>query len=119
MKRTGNPSMCDQADPVFLHARREAVVILIAFVAFLVWSVSCSFLMGYGAPNGDPIVRVLGMPGWAFWGVLVPWFAADVFALWFCFFYMADDRLEDSDDGWQPETSGEADAETNERHRHA
>ena len=37
------------------------------------------------------------MPSWVFWGVLLPWFVADLFALWFCFFFMADDPLQDAE----------------------
>ncbi len=84
-------------DPVVIHARREAWVILGAFVVFLMWSVSWCYLAGYPGPTDRPPAQVFGIPSWVFWGVLVPWIAADVFALWFCFFFMADDPLSDAE----------------------
>ena len=41
----------DRLDPVVRHARREAVVILVAFGVCLVWSVTSCYLSGYGAPG--------------------------------------------------------------------
>ncbi|NQT17121.1 MAG: DUF997 family protein [Planctomycetes bacterium] len=92
----------DRLDPVVRHARREAVVILVAFGVCLVWSVTSCYLAGYGAPGETELSTVLGMPSWVFWGVLVPWLAADVFGFWFCFFYMVDDPLGESDDEMEP-----------------
>jgi len=87
----------DRTDPVLTHARREAIVILAAFLLFLIWSVSWCYLAGYRGPTEHPLPRVLGIPSWVFWGVLVPWLVADVFALWFCFFFMADDPLQEGE----------------------
>ena len=83
-----------EADPVYLHARREAVVLLVAFVVCLVWSVGCSYWLGFSLPMGDEVPKVWGMPRWVFWGVLIPWLAADVFTIWFCCWGMANDSLE-------------------------
>jgi len=33
------------------------------------------------------------MPSWVVWGIAVPWIVADIFTVWFCFFYMKDDDL--------------------------
>ena len=43
----------------------------------------------------DPenIPTTLGMPSWVVWGIAVPWIVADIFTVWFCFFYMKDDDL--------------------------
>ncbi len=98
MDRSPPTSEQERLDPVVVHARREAVVILAAFGACLVWSVTSCYLTGYGAPGEAELSTVLGMPSWVFWGVLVPWLAADVFGFWFCFFYMADDPLGESED---------------------
>lgn len=95
----------DRLDPVVVHARREALLILAAFAVCLVWSVSWCYVAGYGEPGVGPPSRVLGMPAWVFWGVLVPWLAADVFAVWFCLFGMADDPLGDSGDEPDPDNS--------------
>ena len=40
---------------------------------------------------------VWGIPSWLFWGIAVPWLLADVFTLWFCFFYMKDGDLGEDD----------------------
>jgi len=92
----------DQLDPVVVHARREAVAILVAFAVCLVWSVTWCYLAGYGQPGEAGLATVLGMPSWVFWGVLVPWLGADLFGCWFCFFFMADDPL-----GEAPDEAGE------------
>lgn len=103
MDRSTSSSERDRLDPAVVHARREAVAILAAFGACLVWSVPCCYLTGYGAPGEAELSTVLGMPSWVFWGVLVPWVAADLFAVWFCFFYMVDDPLGESEDETEPD----------------
>lgn len=79
-------------DPFFLNARREAVIILIAWAVCLIWTVGYSALAGYGV-DPDQVSIILGMPSWVFWGVLVPWIAATVFSVWFSLVYIADDDL--------------------------
>ena len=103
MSRSTSSLKRDRLSPVVVHARREALVILMAFVVCLIWSISCCYLLGYTGPEDGPVARVLGMPSWVFWGVLVPWIAADVFALWFCFFFMADDPLGEAEDETGPD----------------
>ncbi len=111
MKPSTSSPKGDRLDPVVVHARREALVILAAFVVCLIWSISCCYLLGYPGPDdfpseghgshtaaNGPVAKVLGMPSWVFWGVLVPWVAADVFAVWFCFCFMADDPLAEAED---------------------
>ncbi len=99
MSRFRSSPQRDQLDPVFLHTRREALAILAAFVVFLVWSICWCYLAGYGESADGKLATVFGMPGWVFWGVLVPWLAADLFAFWFCFFFMADDPLGETEEG--------------------
>jgi hypothetical protein len=81
-------------DPVFLHSRREALVIFAVWLAALAWAVPFCYLTGYGA-GGAP-ATVLGIPSWAFWGIATPWILANVFTVWFCFRFMEDDPLEAS-----------------------
>ena len=98
------PSPDDQAfDPVYLNSRREAVVIFGVWVACLLWAVPYCYFFGYpsdgAAINPDAITTIWGIPSWVFWGILVPWLAADAFTIWFCFFYMVDDDLGEANEG--------------------
>ena len=97
MSRSTPPPDADQLDPLVVHARRETLVILVVFAICLVWSVSWCHLAGYPEPAGGQIAKIFGIPAWVFWGVVVPWLAADGFAVWFCFFFMADDPLVESE----------------------
>jgi len=85
-------------DPVFLHARREALVILAVWVACLIWSMSVYMWLGYG-PAAEGVDLWWGIPRWVVIGIALPWLAADLFAAWFCFFYMADDDLGEAREG--------------------
>jgi hypothetical protein len=79
-------------DPLYLNSRREALLILVAWAVCLMWTVTYCYCFGYYVA-GEAIVMTLGMPSWVFWGVLVPWFLATVFSIWFGLCYMADDDL--------------------------
>lgn len=87
-------------DPVFLHSRREAVVIFFIWVAAIVWVVPFCLFYGYGG-NVDPssISMIMGVPTWLFWGIFLPWLLADALTIWFCFFYMKDDDLGEAHEG--------------------
>jgi hypothetical protein len=102
MDNTPSSTARDRIDPLVLHARRETLVILAAFVVCMIWSIGCCYWLGYGGADGGsdggPVAQVLGMPSWVFWGVGVPWVAADLFAVWFCFFFMVDDPLGEVQD---------------------
>jgi hypothetical protein len=81
------------------NARREGLVILIAWAVALTWSVGGGYVFGY---RRDPatIGTVLGVPDWVFWCVVLPWGMCGLFAAWFCFRFMADDDLgRDRDEG--------------------
>lgn len=79
-------------DPVYLHARREALVILLVWAVCLVWAVGGSVWLGYERGPGE-IATVLGIPRWVMLAIALPWLLANVFAAWFCFRFMADDDL--------------------------
>ena len=83
----------DEFDSVFLHSRRETIVLLVVFVFFLCWSVGVSWRMGYGVPADEVAATVAGIPRWVFWGVCVPWLAATAFTVVFAQFFIADDPL--------------------------
>lgn len=92
----------DEFDPVFLHSRREAIVIFCAWLAGLLWAVPFCYVFGYVKDlDPDRFSTTWGIPTWLFWGILVPWIVADIFTTWFCFWYMKDDDLgvapEDAD----------------------
>ncbi len=113
-KSSGEP---ESYDPVFRHAWRELIVIMVLFASFCGWSLAVCYAMGYlpaGAERPD-IDLVLGMPGWAFWGILIPWVVVDVVAVWFCFFYMVDDDLGEAHEG---EDLAEQVEHLHETHRH-
>ena len=95
-------------DPVFLNSRREAWVILGCWFVALLWALPCSYFMGYGkSVDPDAMETILGMPEWVFWGIAMPWLAADVFTAWFCFCYMANDDIGQAEDE-MPAPSDEA-----------
>ena len=98
-------------DPVFLHARREAIVIFCFWLAALAWSVPYCYWNGYPETfDAASFQTVLGIPAWLFWGIAVPWLLADVATTWFCFAFMKDDDLGHADDEAPLEASEGEDA---------
>lgn len=87
----------DEWDPVFLHSRREAILIFATWVVALLWTIPYCYLNGYLPDKKvETVTFILGMPGWVFWGIAVPWLVADVVAIWFCFGYFVDDDLDEA-----------------------
>lgn len=84
-------------DPVYENTRRETLFIIGAWVFFCVWVVGVSLTTGYDV-DPDTMRIVMGMPAWVFWGVGLPWMAANIFIVWFALKYMADDPLGEDDD---------------------
>jgi hypothetical protein len=84
-------------DPVLRHARREAIIIGLVWLASTIYSCAYSYAFGYNRPGrelGPADVRpILGMPAWVFWGVVVPWACCAAFTFWFAGFFMAEDDL--------------------------
>jgi len=83
----------DELDPTFVNSRREACIIFCAWLVALCWCVPFCYLNGYNVADPENIPTTFGMPSWVVWGIAVPWIAADVFTVWFCFFYMKNDDL--------------------------
>lgn len=81
-------------DPVFIHSRREALIILGIWIVALLWAVPFCYWKGYGGNSLIPADTIFGVPSWAFWGIAVPWLTANVFTVWFCLYYMHDDPLD-------------------------
>ncbi len=102
MKESKKTRRSHQSDPDirygrnFLNARFEAALILAAWSVCLVWTVGYSGLGAYDSSH-QHLALILGIPGWVFWGVVVPWVAAVLFSVWFSLFFMADDDLGESD----------------------
>ena len=80
-------------DPVYRNSLREFRIILSVWASCLVWSVGYSWTYGYGEPT-EPLSITMGMPSWAFWGVLFPWLLATTFSVLFGLLYMTDDPLD-------------------------
>ena len=98
-------------DPLFVHARREALIILCTWATCLVWSVTTCITMGYDR-SAEDIGFILGLPDWVFFGVCLPWGVAAVFSIVFVLFVMKDDDL--GPDAMEQET-GDKGQETGDR----
>jgi hypothetical protein len=94
-----------QYDPVYVNARREGVLILVAWAVCMAWTVTYSYVFGYHV-DPDSLSITLGIPTWIVWGVVAPWIAATAFSCWFALFYMVDDDL-----GKEAEATDETDAQ--------
>jgi hypothetical protein len=82
-------------DPLLHSARREMRLALIAWAAACCYTLTVCVWRGYGRDlERDPLTFVLGFPDWVFWGIIVPWAAATLFAAWFAFRFMKDEALE-------------------------
>ena len=80
-------------DPLFLHSRREAIIIFSVWLLALLWAVPYCYFGGYAVAESDQLQTVWGIPSWVFWGIAAPWLLADVFTVWFCLSYMEDDDV--------------------------
>lgn len=87
-------------DPVFLNSRREAIVIFFIWFVAMLWAVPVSYIFGYvDVTDPGSFSTTWGIPTWLFWGILVPWIAADIVTTWFCFCYMKDDDIGEANEG--------------------
>ncbi len=99
------PTKQDSAeyDPIFLHSRREAIVIFCIWLLGFAWAVPYCYFNGYlgNITDFDPhnVSTIFGVPTWLFWGIAVPWVVADLLTTWFCFFFMKDDDLGEAHEG--------------------
>ncbi len=107
-----------QWDPTFLHSRREAIFILIIWALCLLWTVPFCYLTGYMDLESGRLpwlaqVRVLGMPGWMFWGVAFPWLVAGVVTVWFCYRFLQLDDLGQAPEEQEAEAASPSGNEPN------
>src|SRR5688500_1292492 len=85
-------------DPVLRSGRREALTVLVIWLAAMAYTVGYCQWFGYGRPL-ESLTFVFGFPDWIFWGVVVPWLVCLALSWWFSFAYMTDECwVEDSDD---------------------
>ncbi len=85
-------------DPVLRSARREAIFVLVLWVAAVTYSVTYCYLNGYGR-SVESLTFVLGFPDWVFYGIVVPWLACVAISYWFSHFFMTDEDLGADEDG--------------------
>ena len=89
-----------ELDPVFLHARKGAVVIFGLWLIVFVWAVPFCYWNGYiDKFDPDNLNTIGGIPSWLFWGIVIPWILADLFTAWFCFCNVKDDDLGTAHEG--------------------
>jgi hypothetical protein len=81
-------------DPVLRSARREAVVVLLTWLAAMSYSVTYCYLHGYNR-SAESLKFVFGFPDWVFWGILVPWIVCSAFSFYFGATFMRDEDLGD------------------------
>ncbi len=80
------------------NARREALVVIAIWLAAILYIIPYCYLRGQSPADGE-LRLVWGMPAWVWWGVVVPWGAANLITVWFCLYFMSDDDLgEDRSD---------------------
>ena len=81
-----------RTDPLVSHAFREALGVGALFVVAGIWTVGYCYLDGYYRPKGE-VPLVMGIPRWAFWGILVPWLICAALSAAFAFYFMSDTEL--------------------------
>jgi hypothetical protein len=81
-------------DPVLSSSRREALVVLVVWLAAMSYTVGYCVWRGYGR-DWETVSFVLGFPDWVFWGIVCPWLAAVAISWWFANRLMSDEPLSD------------------------
>jgi hypothetical protein len=79
-------------DPVLRSARREAIVVFCTWLAAMAYTVTYSYLNGYGR-TPESLTFVLGFPDWVFWGIVAPWSVCILFSFYFGATFTKDDDL--------------------------
>jgi len=120
---TTNKSSGWREDPVYLHCRREAILILALWSVCLLYTCTYCYLNGYSShetnakatgpslgelvgplpswdrdPESLQTPLGLGIPDWIFYGVVLPWLVCLVFSLWYGLFFFAEDDLSDAEE---------------------
>jgi hypothetical protein len=99
-------------DPVYLHARKEAWLILGVWFLAMLWTLPVSYFNGFDSQvDIEQVTFIWGMPSWVFWGIGLPWMVANLITIWFCFCYFSTDDLEppeSNENSANQETAGDA-----------
>jgi fatty acid desaturase len=85
-----------EPDPLYINSRREALVLLAIFAAASIYTIVVCWIFGYGRDPSE-VATYLGIPDWVMWGVFLPWTVCALVTVWFCFYFMADDPLEEEE----------------------
>jgi hypothetical protein len=92
-------------DAVLHSARREAIVVLVIWLAAVSYTVGSCLWRGYGR-SWESVTFVWGFPDWVFWGVVLPWLVCVAVAWWFSYRFMTDESLgEDTAAGGESDVS--------------
>ena len=87
----------EDEDPLLQSSRREFKVAIIFWSVFAAWTLGLGKLLAYQKHLDGQISTILGLPAWVFWVVILPWFVATLFTVWFALKFMKDhDLLTDS-----------------------
>jgi hypothetical protein len=79
-------------DPVVRSARREALAVLLIWLAAMAYTVGYCAKYGYGR-RLEELTYVLGFPDWVFWGVITPWLVCVAICYAFSYLFMTDEDL--------------------------
>jgi hypothetical protein len=79
-------------DPVLRSGKREALVVLVIWLAAMAYTVTYCYLFGYNR-TVESLTFVLGFPDWVFWGIVTPWSVCIVFSFYFGATFMRDEDL--------------------------
>jgi len=77
------------------QSRRELRFIILSWIGCCIWVISYCGLYGYNLEPKD-ISTVFGFPDWAFWGIALPWIAANAVTFWFCLHVLKNEDDEEN-----------------------
>jgi uncharacterized membrane protein YhdT len=94
-------------DPVLQSARREALLVLLIWLAACIYTVGYCYLYGYGRDVAT-LRYVLGFPDWVFFGIVVPWTVCTGLCFVLSYFVIRDEELGEELDEVELRPAGSA-----------